>query len=368
MNALPPNPPARVTAGVTFAARLAFERVSHSFGGASETLADISLAAEPGEVLALLGPSGSGKTTLLRIAAGIEPQTSGRVLLNDREIAGPSVFLPPEKRSIGLVFQDFALFPHMTILDNVRFGLNALSGEEARREANIALSRVGLERYAGAYPHVLSGGEQQRVALARALAPRPAVLLMDEPFSGLDSRLKDTVRAETLAILRESRATAIVVTHDAEEAMRIGDRVALLRGGRLVQEGRAEELYLRPADLFVAGFFSELNVFPARVLGGAADTPVGQVPSGKLPNGAAVVVAVRLAGFDVSLTEGEVEARILSRRYLGVVELVDLAVPGADRPVRARIRCGALPEGARDIWLSLRRSDVLVFETGSENA
>src|SRR5688572_4796934 len=368
LNALPSNPQARVTAGVTFAARLAFERVSHSFDGASETLADISLAAEPGEVLALLGPSGSGKTTLLRIAAGIEPQTSGRVLLNDREIAGPSVFLPPEKRSIGLVFQDFALFPHMTILDNVRFGLNALSGEEARREANIALSRVGLERYAGAYPHVLSGGEQQRVALARALAPRPAVLLMDEPFSGLDSRLKDTVRAETLAILRESRATAIVVTHDAEEAMRLGDRIALLRDGRLVQAGTAEELYLKPENLFVAGFFSELNVFEARVQGGAADTPVGKVEANGLAEGTRATVAVRMAGFDVSETAGETEARILSRRYLGVVELIEFAVPGAEKPVRARVRCGALSPEARDIWLSLRKSDVLVFETGDENA
>src|SRR5690606_8630909 len=139
--------------------------------------------------------------------------------------------------------------------------LTALSREEARREAHIALARVGLEHRADAFPHLLSGGEQQRVALARALAPRPGVLLMDEPFSGLDSRLKDDVRAEALAILRESRATAIVVTHDAEEAMRLGDRIALLKSGRLVQIGRAQELYLNPADLFVAGFFSELNLF-----------------------------------------------------------------------------------------------------------
>ena len=259
---------ARVTAGVTFAARLAFENIRHCFANGAETLRDVSLAAEPGEVLCLLGPSGSGKTTLLRIAAGIEAQTSGRVLLNDQEIAGPSIFLPPEQRSIGLVFQDFALFPHLTILDNVRFGLTALSREEGRREALIALARVGLEHYADKYPHALSGGEQQRVALARALAPRPAVLLMDEPFSGLDSRLKDSVRAETLAILRESRATAIVVTHDAEEAMRMGDRIALLKDGKLVQAGRAEDLYLRPVNLFVAGFFSELNVFSAKVADG----------------------------------------------------------------------------------------------------
>jgi iron(III) transport system ATP-binding protein len=358
----------RVSAGVTFAARLSFEDITHTFDNGSATLHGVSLSAEPGEVLCLLGPSGSGKTTLLRIAAGIEAQTTGRVLLNDREIAGPSVFLPPEQRSIGLVFQDFALFPHLTILDNVRFGLTALSREEAKREAMIALSRVGLEHYASSYPHVLSGGEQQRVALARAIAPRPAVLLMDEPFSGLDSRLKDAVRAETLDILRRSRATAIVVTHDAEEAMRMGDRIALLRDGRLMQMGRAEDLYQNPANLFVAGFFSELNLFDARVRDGLAETPAGRVQAKGFDDGTLVTVAVRLSGFDVSEAQGDAPARILSRRYLGVVELLDLAVQGADRPVRARVRCGALSSLARDIFLSLRPSDVLVFETRVENA
>jgi iron(III) transport system ATP-binding protein len=357
----------RVTAGVSFAAKLAFQNISHSFGPDAETLNDVTLTAEPGEVLCLLGPSGSGKTTLLRIAAGIETQRTGRVLLNDREIAGPSVFLPPEQRSIGLVFQDFALFPHLSILDNVRFGLTALSREEAKREAMISLERVGLEGYASSFPHILSGGEQQRVALARALAPRPAVLLMDEPFSGLDSRLKDSVRAETLAILRQSRATAIVVTHDAEEAMRMGDRIALLRDGRLKQSGRAEELYLKPADLFVAGFFSELNIFPTRAENGIADTPVGKVAA-DAADGALLDVAIRTSGFAVSETSGEAEARILSRRYLGVVELLELAVSGAETPVRARVRCGALSASARDIWLSPLKSDVLVFERQRESA
>ncbi|WP_309085397.1 ABC transporter ATP-binding protein [Chelativorans sp.] len=360
--------PARVTAGVTFAARLTFERISHRFTPDRATLDEVTLSAEPGEVLCLLGPSGSGKTTLLRIAAGIESQTAGRVLLNDREIAGPNVFLPPEERSIGLVFQDFALFPHLTILENVRFGLTALSRDEAKREAMIALTRVGLERHASAYPHVLSGGEQQRVALARALAPRPAVLLMDEPFSGLDSRLKDSVRAETLAILRQSRATAIVVTHDAEEAMRMGDRIALLQGGRLVQAGTAEELYLRPADLFVAGFFSELNLFDTRVANGIADTPVGRFAAPGRMDGDAVTVAVRLAGLEVAETPGSVEARVVSRRFLGVAELLELGVPGAEEHVRARIRAGSLPPGARDIWLNVRPDDVLVFERRRETA
>lgn len=359
---------ARVTAGVTFAARLEFQNICHDFGAEAETLRDVSLMAEPGEVLCLLGPSGSGKTTLLRIAAGIEAQKSGRVVLNGREIAGPSVFLPPEQRSIGLVFQDFALFPHLTILDNVRFGLTALSRLEAREEAMIALARVGLEHYAKSYPHVLSGGEQQRVALARALAPRPAVLLMDEPFSGLDSRLKDSVRAETLDVLRQSRATAVVVTHDAEEAMRMGDRIALLKDGRLVQVGKGEELYLNPTNLFAAGFFSELNLFGARAQSGFADTVAGRVAAQGFADGTPLSVAIRTSGFDLSETAGEIQARIVSRRYLGVVELVELAVPGADTTVRARTRCGALSPQARDIWLSLRPSDVLVFESGSESA
>ncbi len=358
----------RVTAGVTFAARLSFEDIRHQYSQEATTLHGVNLSAEPGEVLCLLGPSGSGKTTLLRIAAGIEPQTSGRVLLNEQEIAGPDVFVPPERRSIGLVFQDFALFPHLTILDNVRFGLTALSKTEGRKEALIALERVGLSNYAHSYPHVLSGGEQQRVALARAMAPRPAVLLMDEPFSGLDSRLKDTVRAETLAILRQSRATAIVVTHDAEEAMRLGDRIALLKDGRLVQAGSAEELYERPVDLFTAGFFSELNVFPARAAGGAVDTPFGRLDASGFGDGTPVEVAIRLPGFDVDEATGAVEARVLSRRFLGVVELLELAVAGVEQPVRARVRIGELPSGKRDIRLSVRPRDVLVFERRNENA
>ncbi|MCO5065609.1 MAG: ABC transporter ATP-binding protein [Rhizobiaceae bacterium] len=358
----------RASAGVSFAARLAFEDIYHRFADGTETLRGVSLTAEPGEVLCLLGPSGSGKTTLLRIAAGIEAQSTGRLLLNDREIAGPSVFLPPEQRSIGLVFQDFALFPHLTILENVRFGLTALSKEEGRKQGMIALERVGLTPLAEAYPHMLSGGEQQRVALARALAPRPAVLLLDEPFSGLDSRLKDSVRAETLEILRRSRATAIVVTHDAEEAMRMGDRIALLKGGRLVQVGRSRDLYLRPASLFAAGFFSELNLFHGKVRNSTVETPVGTFAAGELSEGADATVAVRTAGFDLSEDAGAVRVKVLSRHYLGVVEMVELALQGYEQPVRARIRCGVVPEAARDIWLTPRTSDVLVFESERESA
>ncbi len=351
----------KLTAGVTFAARLVFDDIHHDYQG-KETIRGVSLTAEPGEVLCLLGPSGSGKTTLLRIAAGIEAQRSGRVLINEREVAGPNLFLPPEKRGIGLMFQDFALFPHMTILDNVCFGLTAMPRAEAVSEGMAALERVDLVHYARSYPHVLSGGEQQRVALARALAPRPGVLLMDEPFSGLDSRLKDTIRADTLNILRETRATAIVVTHDAEEAMRMADRIALLRDGRLVQTGTSDDLYRRPSDLFTAAFFSEINEFAGRVENGRVETPFGPVDGRGIAEGREVSVAVRLSGVQIATDGGAIPARIVSRRFLGVVELLNLAIPGSERPVRARIRADLLPAGLRDVTINVHPKDILVFD------
>ncbi|PPJ46771.1 ABC transporter ATP-binding protein [Rhizobium sp. KAs_5_22] len=355
----------RRTAGVTFAARLSFEDIRHGYHN-RETLRGVSLTAEPGEVLCLLGPSGSGKTTLLRIAAGIEAQLSGRLLLNDREVAGPSVFVPPEQRGIGLMFQDFALFPHMSVVENVRFGLTAMPAREGVSEAMAALERVGLAHCAQKYPHALSGGEQQRVALARALAPRPGVLLMDEPFSGLDSRLKDTIRADTLAILRETRATAVVVTHDAEEAMRMADRIALLRDGKLVQVGSSDDLYRRPRDLFTAAFFSEINEFSGIVHNGHVATPLGVAEAPGIAEGREVSIAVRLSGVGVSEDSGVIPARILSRRFLGVVELLELAIPGSERPVRSRMRADILPPGLRDATIAVNPHDILVFEKDSE--
>lgn len=352
--------------GVSFAAELAFDDV-HLHYGPKHILRGISLTAAPGEVICLLGPSGSGKTSLLRVAAGLEPQTSGVVSMNGREIAGPNTFLPPEKRSIGLMFQDFALFPHMTVLDNVRFGLTSMSSSIARQEALAAIRRVGLEHHMDSFPDVLSGGEQQRVALARALAPRPSVMLMDEPFSGLDTRLKDSIRSETLAILRETRATTIVVTHDAEEAMRLGDRIALLNDGKIVQIGTADEIYHAPQDLFVAGFFAEMNVFDCIVTDGFVNTPLGVFPVADKPDNKDVKVAVRTTGIEVhAATQGEkgLWGRITGRRFLGNFEQLNLAVGGADAAIQARIRADELPHDAKDVVIKVRNSDIMLFESG----
>jgi iron(III) transport system ATP-binding protein len=356
--------PGRGKAAVTFAARLTLEDVSRRYG---EVLAldGVSIDISPSEVLCLLGPSGCGKSTLLRVAAGIERPSSGRILLDGQEVAGPDNFVPPEKRGIGLMFQDFALFPHLSLLDNVAFGLKSLTRSEAKREARAALERVGLAHYAGEYPHILSGGEQQRVALARAIAPRPSVLLMDEPFSGLDSRLREQMREETLAILHETRATAIVVTHDAEEAMRMGDRVALMRQGRIVQTGKALDLYRAPKDILAARTFSELNELAARIEGGNAATPLGRFAANGVPDGADAIVCVRQRGVRLRGAGQGVPGRVLDARFLGDVALVEVAVQGLDAPLFARIAESDVPPQGTEVGVVIEPGAVLVFAAGN---
>jgi iron(III) transport system ATP-binding protein len=349
----------RVSAPVALAESLVFENVSHRYG-ATLSVDDVSLAIKPGEIVCLLGHSGCGKTTLLRVAAGLEPPHGGRVLIGGREMSGPSGVVAPEKRGVGLMFQDYALFPHMTILANVMFGLKALGRADGERAARAALARVGMERYAEDYPDALSGGEQQRVALARAMAPRPGVMLMDEPFSGLDRRLRDSVRDETLSVLKEAKATAVVVTHDPEEAMRMADRIVLMRAGRLVQVGTAEELYLAPSSLFAARFFSEINELAGVASGGGVETPIGRFAS-DAADGTAMDVCVRLQGVLLGQPGEGTPGRIVGRRFLGEAALVDVAVDGLDAPLRARVRAGDAHVLGNDVSVSADPRDVLVF-------
>jgi iron(III) transport system ATP-binding protein len=362
----------RARAGATFAAKLTFDAVDKAYDERA-AVSGLALEVAPGEVVCLLGPSGCGKTTLLRLAAGIERPTGGRVLIDDREVAGPSVFVQPEDRNVGLMFQDFALFPHLTILENVAFGLKTLPREEGRREALLMLSRVGLERYADQYPHILSGGQQQRVALARAIVPRPAVMLMDEPFSGLDVQLRDAMQEETLGLIRETRATSMIVTHDPEEAMRLGDRIAVMRAGRLVQTGSAEELYRRPAALFVARLFSEINEVEVRAANGRIATPIGSLPAPGISDGALATLCMRERGISLAPAggsgadrEGGLKGRVRNAKFLGDAVRYEVVAEGFDAPLNVRAVAGEALQKGSEVRLIIDAEDVLVFPTSGD--
>jgi iron(III) transport system ATP-binding protein len=254
--------------------------------GTTKAVRPSTLAVERGELFAVLGPSGCGKTTLLRIIAGFERPDGGTVDIGGTCVAGPQHWVAPEKRRIGMVFQDYALFPHLTVADNVAFGLRSGwlrrgRGRTLEAKAQRALELVGLQHKAARFPHELSGGERQRVALARALAPGPEVVLLDEPFSSLDATLRSDLRREVELILREAEASAVFVTHDQEEALSLADRVAVMRDGVVVQTGSPEEVYYRPLDRWTAQFVGEVNV-----LRGLADS---------------VGVATELGFFDLAL-------------------------------------------------------------------
>jgi len=260
-----------------------------SFGDTT-VLRDISLEVAPGETVALLGPSGCGKTTLLRTIAGLESPGRGSIRVGDTVVVGPGVSVPPERRRIGMVFQDWALFPHLTVGENVGYGLDRAQRRSGRVEDSLAL--VGLGGLADRMPSTLSGGQQQRVALARALAPRPRAILLDEPFSNLDTTLRVQVRAEVHALLADLGITTVFVTHDQEEAFVLGDRVAVMAGGRLVQVATPAEIYATPADRWVASFVGEANLLPGDADGDLARTLIGTVPLAR-PTRGRVEVLVR---------------------------------------------------------------------------
>ena len=305
--------------------------VSRSYGPV-RAVKDLGLAVTRGEILALLGPSGCGKTTTLRLIAGFEPPDSGTVEVGGRTVAGPGTNVPPEKRRVGMVFQDYALFPHLSVEQNVSYGLP--NGKKGRVEEVLTLTH--LEGLGDRMPHELSGGQQQRVALARALAPEPAVVLLDEPFSNLDASLRIRVRSEMREILRDAGATAVFVTHDQEEALSLADEVAVMMRGTLVQTGPPEKLYHRPATREVAGFVGDANFLPGTVEDGHVRCELGTIPilgdgEGEvevmlrpealvlrgLPNGQATVENREFYGHDQLLKLRLDSGRLLRARLVG---------------------------------------------------
>ena len=311
---------------------LSLSGVHHAYGK-RPTVEGLDLALTPGEICCLLGPSGCGKTTVLRCIGGFEPLTGGAIHVDGQMVSGPAVHVPPERRRVGMVFQDYALFPHLDVQDNVAFGIGR--SPQARERVQQLLATVGLEANAHRFPHELSGGQQQRVALARALAPKPRLLLLDEPFSNLDVELREQLAAEVRSVLKASGTTAVFVTHDQNEAFAMADEIAVMAGGRIQQLDTPYNLYHRPATRFVALFIGQgVFVKGTMIDGSRLRIALGEVASPEPIRGA-------LAGgeFDVLLRPDDVvhddasplRATVLHKAFRGAEILYTLQISSGER-------------------------------------
>lgn len=351
--------------------RLEIRNLRRSFEGRA-VVDDVSLTIMPGQVTCLLGPSGCGKSTTLRMIAGVEMQDSGTIHVDGKLICDTVFRVPPERREIGLMFQDFALFPHLSVAQNVAYGLRGSKAEKRARVEEL-LARVDLTRFIDGFPHQLSGGEQQRVALARALAPRPRIMLMDEPFSGLDNRLRDGIRDETLSILKEEDTAVLLVTHEPDEAMRMADEIALMRDGKIVQQGAPYNVYTRPLDRAAVSFFSDANVLRARVTGALAQTPFGRFLAPGVPDGTDVDIVFRpqhvRIDFDragkgplPTAADGTPARAVVERaRFMGNESLIEFRMDHDGSVLKATVPNVFMPAAGTVMWLTIRRDRCFVF-------
>ncbi|MFH9063250.1 ABC transporter ATP-binding protein [Streptomyces coeruleorubidus] len=317
------------------------EGLTKSYGAGEPVLRGLELTVPAGTLAAVLGPSGCGKTTMLRVVAGFLPADAGTIRLGDRLLNGAGVHVPPERRRIGIVPQEGALFPHLSVARNVAFGLTRADRGERRRTTDEMLELVGLTGYGDRMPHELSGGQQQRVALARALAPRPQLVLLDEPFNALDSALRAGVRADVRSALRATGATAVLVTHDQQEALSTADLVAVVRDGRVAQCATPQDLYRHPADPWIAGFVGDAVLLPGTVdAGDTARTALGTVPLAAPPGGPRAGT-VLLRPEQLRLTDqdsvGAVRGTVTDVSYYGHDAMVTVAVDGHDTPIGIRV-------------------------------
>jgi iron(III) transport system ATP-binding protein len=342
---------------------LSLQHVTRRFG-AVLALDGLSVDIARGEIVCLVGHSGCGKSTLLRIIAGVEPLDEGRLVLDGVQVAGEGTFVEPENRRVGFMFQDYALFPHLSVRQNIGFGLKRLARAERAARVDETIGRIGIAHLADRYPHMLSGGEQQRVALARALAPRPRVVLMDEPFSNLDRGLRDGVRRETLDIIRTLGITAIVVTHDPEEALAIGDRVALMEKGRLLEINTGDVIFNQPRTAYAAAFFSEVNRLPGSLEGNTVSTALGTFAAPADVDGA---LEVLIRPHDLTIAHAGISAVVQRRVMLGEIEELLLRIDGHKEHLVMRGTTRHAVQVGHEVRLKVNAAGVMVFPLQSNN-
>ncbi len=341
--------------------------VSHAYGN-HKVLDKVALLVPAGELVCLLGPSGCGKSTLLRLAAGLEVLQEGTIVIDDIPVATNKIHIQPEDRRVGFMFQDYALFPHLSVLENVSFGMVGASPDKARSVAMQMLDQVGMANQASKHPHQLSGGQQQRVALARALAPEPKLLLLDEPFSGLDTNMRARIREETLSVLKECGVATLMVTHDPEEAMFMADRIKIMGAdGHILQAGRPHEIYYHPKHEFVAKLFGLMNRFDGTVSGSSVQTPLGTVAAPGMADGLQVQVLIRPEGvvLESSETASGIPVELLSTHLLGHDNVVRVKLAsGEGGEIYVRVHHAFEPELAHGIKATIDPDYAFVFPLG----
>ncbi len=345
--------------------------VSKKYPGQSEAaVRDVSFFVPAGQIVAILGPSGCGKTTALRLIAGFERPDDGDIILGGERVTGAH-WVPPESRGVGMVFQDYALFPHKTVTENVAFGLRRLPRNEQAARVREVLGQVRLTGFEERYPHQLSGGQQQRVALSRALAPRPAILLLDEPFSNLDAHLRTQVRDDLVGILRKSGQTSIIVSHDERDALAVADRIIVMNRGRIEQLGTPREIYQFPATEYVARFVGQTNILPGIILESSYDevmTSIGPIPCLSMRDldfGTDAFISIRPESFEID-PEGPFEAQVLGITYGGQYINLEVELLG-EIGGGQRLRIHTNPNSRIDVGETIRFRVIPDFVTVIED-
>ena len=341
------------------------KQLSHFFGE-KEALTNLNFSIDHNSIVSVLGPSGCGKTTLIRLIAGLEQIQNGEIFLEKSVVANKNLNVPPEKRSISYVFQDFALFPHMTVLENISFAAGSKSNKKQLIDQVINLSKV--ENFLDKYPHSLSGGEQQRVALARSIAVQPKLLLLDEPFSDLDINLKREIIDDTLHLINSLESSAIVVTHNAEEAMFLSDTILVMEKGKLLQIGTPHEIYFKPSNLYVASLFGETNIFQSKVIDNTCLTPLGRIKVSNLSNNQDVDVVIRPEAIKLNLEKSPLlnpnSGVVVDSKFLGNSAIIHMTVNDErnnKHHIHSKVMGNFLPPPASSVSVTLDEDHVFIF-------